>query len=511
MKFLCRNCKAKYQIADEKVAGRTLRMTCQQCGEPIVVRGPARQTTGQMRPAGSAALQAPAPAFAQQAVAAQAVAPQAIGAKSTGAALVAELGRHVPPPPPEPAPQEEWHVAINDAPVGPLRRDEVARRITQGIINRESLAWREGMDDWMPIKHIAELTALFAPPAPLAPPAPAVIAPVVAPQPIVTAPAARSDMAPIGGRKVVPVEAYEPPPPAAAVATATAYEEPEPSEPPAEVAVATVNEPLPVIAQPIVTQAVEAQSRQPGWAQMFALVSGGAFILAAGALLGVRVLAPSNPAPAPVAVAPVAAPAAPPPAAAPAVAEKAQDGDDDSIIELDMQAIDGRSGAPRKTTGSTPTPGVAETSQDKDKKKAAGPAASGSNLTAEQRAMLERMGGSLNQGPSNIRAPSESKADSAQGSGQLTAEQLSSVVLNGRKNLQRCYETALRGSNSTETVRLDVDIQVSPNGNVTSVHASGKGLPGMDECITRTVKMWRFPKSGDVTQTRFPVVFQPGT
>ena len=31
MKFLCSNCKAKYQIADEKVAGRTLRMTCRRC------------------------------------------------------------------------------------------------------------------------------------------------------------------------------------------------------------------------------------------------------------------------------------------------------------------------------------------------------------------------------------------------------------------------------------------------------------------------------------------------
>src|SRR5689334_359675 len=116
MKFLCRNCKAKYQIADEKVAGRTLRMTCQQCGEPIVVRGPTRQTTGQIRQAVAAPLQAPAPAFAPQAVSAQAVAPAAIGAKATGQALVAELGRHVPPPPPEPVPQEEWHVAINDEP-----------------------------------------------------------------------------------------------------------------------------------------------------------------------------------------------------------------------------------------------------------------------------------------------------------------------------------------------------------------------------------------------------------
>jgi len=505
MKFLCRNCKAKYQIADEKVAGRTLRMTCQQCGEPIVVRGPAKQTTGPLRPVTAASLPAAAPAFAQQTAAAQAVAPQAIGAKATGAALVAELGRHVAPPAPPPAPLEEWHVAINDAPVGPLRRDEVQRRIAQGIINRESLAWREGMDDWMQIKHIAELTALFAPAAPVAPaPAALVAPPPAAALPIVTAPAARSaEMAPIGGRKLVPTEPIEEP----------VVESQEPSEPP-EVAVATLDTPIaqPVVAQPaaaVVAQPVLAQDTsnrgsQPGWAQMFLLVSGGAFILAAGAFLGVRVLAPSAAAPAPAPAAPVAAPAPPPPAAAAApVQQPPVEEPGGSVIELDMQAIDGRSGTPRK---SAQAPGANESSADK--KKAAG---SGSNLTAEQRAMLERMGGSLDQGPS-LRAPSEgSKTGGSQGQGQLTAEQLSAVVLNGRKNLQRCYETALRGASSQETVRLDVEIQVSPNGNVTSVHANGKGLPGMDDCITRTVKMWRFPKSGDVTETRFPVVFQPGT
>jgi predicted Zn finger-like uncharacterized protein len=63
MKFLCRNCKAKYQIADEKVAGRTLRMTCQQCGEPIVVRGASRNQPAS-RPIAPSALGAPAQASA---------------------------------------------------------------------------------------------------------------------------------------------------------------------------------------------------------------------------------------------------------------------------------------------------------------------------------------------------------------------------------------------------------------------------------------------------------------
>ncbi|HMA92486.1 MAG TPA: GYF domain-containing protein [Polyangiaceae bacterium] len=37
MKFLCPSCKAKYQIADEKVVGRTVKMKCRQCGHFIEI------------------------------------------------------------------------------------------------------------------------------------------------------------------------------------------------------------------------------------------------------------------------------------------------------------------------------------------------------------------------------------------------------------------------------------------------------------------------------------------
>ena len=37
MKFVCENCKAKYQIGDDKVAGKTLRMKCRRCGHMIQV------------------------------------------------------------------------------------------------------------------------------------------------------------------------------------------------------------------------------------------------------------------------------------------------------------------------------------------------------------------------------------------------------------------------------------------------------------------------------------------
>ncbi len=45
MKFLCEQCKAKYQISDDKVAGKTVRMKCRKCGHMIEVRAEVTETS----------------------------------------------------------------------------------------------------------------------------------------------------------------------------------------------------------------------------------------------------------------------------------------------------------------------------------------------------------------------------------------------------------------------------------------------------------------------------------
>ena len=45
MRFLCEQCKAKYQIADEKVAGKTVRMKCRKCGHLIEVKAEVTETS----------------------------------------------------------------------------------------------------------------------------------------------------------------------------------------------------------------------------------------------------------------------------------------------------------------------------------------------------------------------------------------------------------------------------------------------------------------------------------
>jgi len=45
VKFLCEQCKAKYQIADEKAVGKTVRMKCRKCGHLIEVRAAVTETS----------------------------------------------------------------------------------------------------------------------------------------------------------------------------------------------------------------------------------------------------------------------------------------------------------------------------------------------------------------------------------------------------------------------------------------------------------------------------------
>jgi DNA-directed RNA polymerase subunit RPC12/RpoP len=436
MKFLCSHCKAKYQIADERLAGRTLRMTCRSCGQEILLRGdpglssnraPATSTSGSM--------QAVLPSV-----------PSALGAEFQSA-----LAGSLHPLPPA-VPIDEWHVAIDDAPVGPMRREEVARRLASGVLGPESLAWREGLDDWMAIRAIPELAVLCAP---------SQMAPAIGLAP-----------APIGGRG----------------GAAPAY---------------TLDDwgPLPdrsgsLASGALVSGSMHDQSspgmatpRGPSMPMMFAVACGFAFLMSALTILGARWLREETSAP----TADATPSAQPAPAAAPVAPAAEDEGPEaEMTIELEETGVNTKTG---KNKGGVATTG------GKPKKE----------LTAAQKAMLERMGGSA---ASDLGALQRKDQPPAAGGnrkeGQLGADQLRPVVQRGQKNLQRCYESALRGAGADSTIRLDVHLTVSPNGNATNVQVKGQGLPGMNECISRTIKMWRFPNATESSELAFPLLFQPG-
>lgn len=462
MKFLCSNCKAKYQISDEKVAGRTLRMTCRKCREEIVIRGepatPPPAAAYAARPLAHP-IQAPQPAVAPSALSANWDARVAGGAPSYGDA----------------APLNEWHLGINDVPVGPMRREEVARKMAAGAVGPGSLAWREGLDDWMPISQIPELAVLLPgagrASAPPPPPAPPITQGSVA---------QRMDAVPLGGR-----------------AGATAFGSDE-WQVPAEAA----SSPSQVVRNPLLDGAAApaatpaTRSGGPPFGIVFAVLAF-ALLMTVIAIVGAGWLRGGEPRE----------------TVATANTESKDEPPAGPHIELDPADLEEEGAEPeaaQEEGKDAPQPSKARKSQASAgaKKTVSG---NKKELTAKQKAMLERMGDSAGAKTASLKPrDSQGGGSSKAGRGELTATQLSKVVVRGKRNLQRCYETAAKGSGRDDTIRMDVEVSVSPSGNVTKVRATGQGLPGMDRCIERTVRMWRFPASSDGAQTRFPIVFSAG-
>lgn len=498
MKFLCGNCKAKYQIADEKVSGKTLRMKCRRCGHDILIDGhnmPASSPPPAPAPrrAGTASV-VPAPARAGSGAQPLPPRPAALGQglprptasrSKPPSALGAEFRRHVAAPPEVPkrtAPYDLWHVAIQDVPVGPMTREELGRKIEAGAVNADSLCWREGMDDWRPLGGLAELSQLLRraregsrsrpPPRPRqpphVPPPQGARSSQIPPEPEeydeYSEPTRIADMSPaLQGHASSPKIAVPQQPPAAAAGGSVAMEAPSAAIP----------------------------TRQKGAS---ALTTGIAVGLLAGILLVGGPMLYRNtwgtPAPAPTQQAAVES----------APTQKSTDlAASDIEVELPSEPEKAEPSAAAKTarTGA----GAARPAAKSEGK--------GKELSEEERRLLERMGqgGGINLDDKRARPEQAAATGPA-----LTAAQLSKVVQDNKVQLQRCYETALRatGGKQEGAIKVTVNVTVGTSGMSKGVTTQGAGLGNMNECIKQAVKRWRFPQSGGDSEFAFPLVFQPG-
>jgi hypothetical protein len=175
------------------VAGKTVRMKCRKCGHQIEIRaavtetsvsGGAPRSTGTPRPPQKSGL---ATSFS----AAKPRSPSTSGSSLAGAfkSNIQETPASVPSDGTgkgtiELSVTDEWYVAINGVPVGPVRISELRRKAAAGAVNEDSLCWQEGLEEWRPIRTIPDLAALvreaamgnrpslLSAPAPEPPPAP---------------------------------------------------------------------------------------------------------------------------------------------------------------------------------------------------------------------------------------------------------------------------------------------------------------------------------------------------
>lgn len=197
MRFECDNCKAKYKISDEKVRGRVVRFPCRKCKHKILIDG-RQQDADVTVPAGAAygfddvtRRSEPISSFSQEAATAKARRPSSpvrrrppsVPPRRPSAA--SRRLSSIPPAPNTGAPAQhpgltppvplagsnaaidqtldlpEWHVSINDVPVGPIRLEEMGHKIDAGAVSEYSLVWRDGFEEWRPLATVPELMAVL--------------------------------------------------------------------------------------------------------------------------------------------------------------------------------------------------------------------------------------------------------------------------------------------------------------------------------------------------------------
>jgi predicted Zn finger-like uncharacterized protein len=546
VKFFCEQCKAKYQIADEKVIGKTVRMKCRKCGhiielraevtESSVIGGPihATATTSSSPPAVAAREAAGAPkAIAPRPPARPPPKPNALATSLTstkpaapkperlpGGALAGAFKSNVqhedessaPFDMADLAPGDDWYVAVNGVPVGPIRIAEVRRKAALGAVNEDSLVWQEGLDEWRPLRSFPDLAAnvreaaasgriSVTPPPPDArhslPPAPrspsvrtgsttTSRATSMRPMHPSPAPSARNNVVPITSRLATAERLDEPLNEVAALQALTADSRPaasamsDPFAVPAAPAAALtppgasslIVAPASVAARPIETGT--RSRKQPPWIAIAMVASSVAF----GTVFGISLFfKPSPPAPT-IIQAPVATIVATAATVAPTAATPSSE-----------------------PAASAPAPTTTSTQAGRGSGAASG-GAHGAASAAPAGRSLDLHG--LTQG-SSVAPAEEPGSENAPAPGQcLSGGQVQQVIQLHQLALRRaCWE---RNPTVKPTVNVSVQMTVGPDGSAQGVSTSGDE-PSVTKCIENDVRGWHFPAMGCSQKTGFSFKF----
>jgi len=534
VKFLCDQCKAKYQIADEKAAGKTVRMKCRKCGHLIEVRaGVAEGSASSPPPAPPAAPRAPqrppppraAPLASNHSSARSPARPP----DRSGGALASAFRSNVQRDDEVSAPVDmsdlsagdEWYVAINGVPVGPIRIAEVRRKAAIGAVTEESLCWQEGLDEWRALRSFPELAVIvreafasgrssLTPPPPegrvsavpppgrtsVRPPAPTGItsrAPTPRPPP---APAARSNVVPITSRLATAERLADAPDALTRPQTGPAVSPfgpgpsvvPDPFAPPQPRGGAAMAPPMAMAPAPAAFVSATPSfpsglgvaglpaKKAPPWMAIAMVAAAAAFGVTAAIAIFLR--PPAAPAPVVVQVpGPPATVAALPPLTVPSSTTATPTDTTPSPPSAATRGPIAMAAAPR----SSATTGAAPTARGLDLH-ALSP---GSNVLPTD-------------DPGGGDAP---RPTAGQG---VTSAQVSQVVGLHQVALRRtCWE---RNPSQKTAVNVSVTFTVAGDGSVQGASASGDE-PSIAQCIANDVRGWHFPATGVSQPVNVPFHF----
>jgi hypothetical protein len=359
-------------------------------------------------------------------------------------------------------PADEWFVGVNGSPIGPIRLSDLRAKAASGAVTLESLVWRDGYEEWRPLKTFPELVAVVEESLS------SVRASMTPFVPSVARPSAPSSPSPATASPVAPV-ALEPKPAPVVAAPAPA---------PAPTSTA-------VTGSAVVTDEIALPRQRSPFAAWAAIGVALALGLTMGFVIFSRqsepvvqyVQVPANTgSAAPVATLENAAPAPPP-------ATTAEEGK-----------------KPEATAGGTKTGGGVAAKLPS----ASEPEKPGSGLAG-----LKGLSGLGANGPSG---PSGGTTTPSTGSSQLDGAQVQSTVARYTGSVKRsCWQPALdsRDPNAPTSARVVVTITVAGSGSVQNVTTSGdpRGYPGLANCIAGRVRGWQFPPSSGSTTVNVPFVF----
>jgi len=539
VKFLCEQCKAKYQIADEKVAGKTVRMKCRKCGHLIEVRAALTESSAASFAPPAVATNPPTPSHRPP--------PPPRGAPKPGpprgAPLATSLTSAKPPPPKPDRPgrggggalagafkttvqhqdessapidmselsaSDDWYVAVNGVPVGPVRIAEIRRKAAYGAVTEDSLAWQEGLDEWRPVRSFPELAAIvreaatsggrvsgapppvrssLPPPArPMRPSNPGAAPSRLTPRPSAASvppppPAARNNVVPINSRLATAEKIQDAPldyhslVPQAADARPAPSVVPDPfaAAPPSAAAMAPPRGATPIVAASLPPPAAASAKKSPPWIPIAMVASAMSF----GAVAAYALLFRPTPPPSVVVQVPGAAPTVVIPVAPSASA----------ATESSEPASTTTSAAGAKPAGAGPN----------GPKAAPSPVALGATPAGRSLDVHSLTG-------TNVVAPTdEPSIEGPKAPGQCFSEgQVQQVIGLHQLAIRRsCWE---RSATTKSTVNVGVTMTIGSDGSAQSVVAQGDD-PAVAKCIENDVRGWHFPAMGCSQKTGFSFKF----
>jgi predicted Zn finger-like uncharacterized protein len=125
MKITCQSCQSKYNVADEKVQGKIVKIRCRKCGATIVVQG-----------SGGAS------------------------ANGSGTAVGAAVGGD--------ADGVQWHVNVGEGEPRTMTLGELVEAVNAGTVAQDTFIWADGMDDWKPLSDVDAVVSALHGGAPVA-------------------------------------------------------------------------------------------------------------------------------------------------------------------------------------------------------------------------------------------------------------------------------------------------------------------------------------------------------